>query len=382
MPKENLIFLPDSPYSQWIIDRCERVYPDKNHYINFCADVPKYPYARLSVKGNSLQELHEVANSIKKYKKVILHYHNDILGYLLDFGKVPAEKVSWVLWSGDLYNTPFYDRAVYLPKTKENSEGNIIKAPDGVEWVKQGLKYFLNKPGYFAYKKSFQRIGTIASFFEGDVAHASRVFRKKFTHLPFAILSFEELVKGIPKAKISEPGEKILLGHAGVPENNHFDLFDRLKMLSSQRLLVCPLSYGNPTYIDSVSQLGKSLFAERIEIISSFMPRDEYYLKLSEMGFAVFNTLVQQAFGNILGLLYMGVKVFLNHENTIYQQLKKIGVLVFQMEELNEENLENTLTFAQINYNRDLLKVSFSEEVVNGYYSSLLNPAYEFTKVS
>lgn len=376
MPKENLIFLPDSPYSQWIIDRCERVYPDKNHYINFCADIPKYPHASLSVKGTSLDELHEVAHSIKNYTKVILHYHNDILGYLVDCAKVPAEKVNWVLWSGDLYNSPFYDRPVYLPKTKEESEGNIIKAPEGINWIKQALKYYLNKPGYFAYEKSFQRIGTIASFFEEDVAHASRVFKKKYKHLPFAILSFEELLKGIPETKISGPGEKILLGHAGVPENNHFDLFLRLEKLSSERLLVCPLSYGNTIYIQSVSELGKSLFGERIEIISSFLPRDEYYLKLSEMGFAVFNTLVQQAFGNILGLLYMGVKVFLNQGNSIYQQLKKIGVIVFSMDELNEESLEKTLTFAQINHNRELLKVSFSEEMVDGYYRSLLNPCH------
>lgn len=372
MPKENLIILPDSPYSKWIIDRCEKVNSGKNHYITFCSSIPSYPLPMLDIKGVSLAILREVANSLKEYKSIVLHYHNDVLGFLLEYGKVNPDKVSWVLWSGDLYNSPFFDRPIYLSKTKAFTEGSILKRPKGANWIKELLKFYLRRPGYFTYKNSFQRVGTIASFFEGDVAHASRVFKKQYRHLPFALLSFEELVKGIPAEKISKPGEKILLGHAGVPENNHFDLFPKLENLAVNRLLVCPLSYGNSIYIEAVSNYGKSLFGDRFETIVDFLPRDEYYLKLSEMGFAVFNTLIQQAFGNILGLLYMGVKVFLNPENSIYQQLKGIGVTVFSIDELTEQSLRETLSKAQINSNQELLKINFSEDKVNEYYSRLL----------
>lgn len=375
MHKENLVFLPDSPYCKWIIERCEYVHPGRNRYICLCADEPKYPSPLLEVKGVGQDELVRIAGELKEFDRIILHYHFEILGFVLEIGKINPEKVVWVLWSGDLYNSPFFDKPIYLPKTLEEVKNSIPKAPNGIMLVKEYMKYLLKKPGYYSYKKSFKRIGTIASFFDGDVAEASRVFKKEYKHLPFALLSFEELFKGITKDQIGQPGELILLGHAGVPENNHLDLFSRFENLNVKRKLVCPLSYGSPNYIQSVSQSAVSMFGERIELIFNFMPREEYYLKLSEMGFAVFNTLIQQAFGNILGLLYLGVKVFLDQENSIYQQLKKIGIIVFSMDELTDMNLENQLSLDQIIHNREILKSSFTEEKVIGYYRALLKPS-------
>ncbi|WP_026968971.1 TDP-N-acetylfucosamine:lipid II N-acetylfucosaminyltransferase [Algoriphagus terrigena] len=372
---KNLIFLPDSPYCEWIIERCEHVLPGENRYINVCASEPKYPHPCLEVKGGDYAELCALADQLNSYAQIVIHYHFDLLGFILERAEITPDRVTWVLWSGDLYNTPFFDRQIYLPQTRFYAAGGVILPPTGLRWLKEKIKLYRRKPGYFSYRKSFQRIGTIASIFEMDVAHASRIFGRSYKMLPFALLSFEELLRGIP-GEGKQPGEKILLGHAGVPENNHLEMFERMRELAVDRPLVCPLSYGNSTYSKMVYAKGSSMFGAQLEIIIKFMPRQDYYTKLSEMGFAVFNTLVQQAFGNILGLLYMGVKVFLNRDNSIYTQLKKMGIVVFSMDELTNQNLLNRLSPSEIAHNKTLLKRDFAEENIIRYYRSLLDPSF------
>lgn len=372
MDKENLIFLPDSPYAQWIIERCESNFPNKNRFICICADTPKYPNPSLTCIGVLREELVDLASSLRDYQRIIINYHTDILGFLLEYGKVEPEKVTWVLWSGDLYNSPFFDRPIYRPLTSQLIGYAGINKPKGLSLGKELAKYYLKRPGFISYEKSFQRIGAIASCFEQDVAQASRVFKKSFRMIPMGLLSFEELLRGLPVNDSFRPGQKILLGHAGVPENNHLDLFQKIKSLKTERSLICPLSYGIPVYIEKIDSQGRLLFGDQIEFLTQFLPRDEYYQKLAEVGFAIFDTLVQQAFGNILGLLYLGVKVFLNEENSIYHQLKKMGLMVYSMNELNEEAIKFPLTDDQISHNRKIVEVNFSEERINHCYKLLL----------
>ncbi|MBC6367458.1 TDP-N-acetylfucosamine:lipid II N-acetylfucosaminyltransferase [Algoriphagus sp. AK58] len=366
---QNLILLPDSPYSDWIIERSEKVAVGVNRYVCYSNSFKYNSNPKILRKDYLLSLNKRDANS---YQKVIIHYHNELSGFFLEKNNIPKNKVIWVLWSGDLYNTPFYNRAIYKPLTNQFIGSNNLYKLQGLKILKEILKYFLKMPGYFDYKRSFQRIGTIASFFEKDVENAALIFNKDYKRIIFAILSFEEMIRGLPEKHYIKLGEKILLGHAGVPENNHLDLFQRILSLNSSRTLLCPLSYGESSYIQKVVEKGEELFGYRIEFVRDFMPRDEYYLKLSEVKFAIFDTLIQQAFGNILGLLYLGVKVFLNEENSIYYQLKKMGLLIFSINNLSSE-IEIELTIDQINTNREILIEYFSEEKINDYYKLLLN---------
>jgi hypothetical protein len=368
---ENLVFFPDSPFAIWIIDRCERLFPGLNTYVSFGEKSKNFSSDKVRMVGFGLLELKEFSKELSQYKRIIIHYHHEITGYLIELANVPSRKIIWMLWSGDLYNCPFFKGELYLPLTAQ--QGSITTFPE-LSWkskLKEKSKQFLRRPGYYLYKKSFQRIQQVGSFFPEDVKNASLTFEKSYTHVFHGIVSVKEQVKDSVHLELPELGEGILLGHAGVPELNHLDMIQRFGSLFADRKVICPLSYGNPEYIDSVRDMGFASFGDRFEAIQNYMPRQEYFFKLQEAAFAVFGALVHQGFGNLMSLIYMGFKVFMFSENPVYIQLKNLGLILFPLESLENSSFKNPLTTDEKIHNRTILDSVLSEDRVDEYYRSV-----------
>ncbi|KEO73461.1 TDP-N-acetylfucosamine:lipid II N-acetylfucosaminyltransferase [Anditalea andensis] len=363
--KENLVFLPDSPYSNWIIDRSEALLPNINQYVCL-ASSRKYLEFSFITNSNYVKNLSlKQANS---FKRIIIHYHNESTAYFLEKNKIPFYKVIWVLWSGDLYNTPFYSKPIYQPITNKltyvyNNRFN--------KKIKEIIKGLLKREGTVLHRKSFKRIKFIASPFEKDVLEARNLFSQDFVHIPFAFLSVDELFDRDLLQDLEVNGNKILIGHSGVPEGNHLEAFDIIKKFKINHIILCPLSYGNLDYINEIRTKGNTIFGTRFEPIMDFLPKKEYYNMLSQVGFAIFNNNVQQGFGNVLGLIFLGVKVFLNPSNSIYFQFKQWGIVVYNLEELTEEDLLNPLSSDQITLNKKIIIDKFNENALNEFYKGL-----------
>lgn len=368
---ENLVFFPDSPFADWISDRCERLFPGLNTYVCFGEKGKNFTSKKVRMVGIDLPALKEFSKELSKYKRIIIHYHHEITGYLIELANVPPKKIIWMLWSGDLYNCPFYKGELYLPITAQL--GSITSFPElGLKFrIKEKFKQYFRRPGYYLYKKSFQRIQQVGSFFPEDVKNASLTFGKTYTHIFHGIVSVREQVKDSVNLDLPELGEGILLGHAGVPELNHLDMIQRFGPLFSERKVICPLSYGNPEYFDAVRALGLASFGDRFEPIEKYMPREEYYHKLQEASFAVFGALVHQGFGNLMTLLYMGFKVFMFSENPVYIKLKNLGLILFPLESLENNYFKIPLSVDQKIHNRTILDKVLSEERVDEYYRSV-----------
>jgi dTDP-N-acetylfucosamine:lipid II N-acetylfucosaminyltransferase len=370
-PVENLVFFPDSPFAIWIIDRCERLFPGFNTYVSFGEKSKNFSSDKVRMVGLDLPALKEFSKELNRYKRIIIHYHHEITGYLIELANVPPQKIIWMLWSGDLYNCPFYKGELYLPLTAQHEA--ITSFPE-LEWkskLKEKSKQYLRRPGYYLYKKSFQRIQQVGSFFPEDVKNASLTFGKSYTHFFHGIISVREQVKDSVNLELPELGGAILLGHAGVPELNHLDMIQRFGSHFSARKVICPLSYGNPEYINTVRDFGLASFGDRFEPIQEYMPREEYYHKLQEASFAVFGALVHQGFGNLMTLLFMGFKVFMFNENPVYIQLKNLGLILFPLESLESNSFKNPLSREEKNHNRTILNEVLSEDRVDDYYRSV-----------
>jgi hypothetical protein len=74
------------------------------------------------------------------------------------------------------------------------------------------------------------------------------------------------------------------------------------------------------------------------------------------------NQLRQQAFGNILSSLWLGSKVFLNPQNTIYSYLKSLGIHIYSVEDINSNNPE-------IIQNLEDVKASKNKEILGRFFS-------------
>jgi hypothetical protein len=164
-----------------------------------------------------------------------------------------------------------------------------------------------------------------------------------------------------------------MVGHSGAPENNHLDVFQKINELVPEKefQILSPLSYGNGAYIKIVKEEGLKFFGEKFEVLSDFIPRENYYIKLAEASHAIFNHKIQQAFGNILGLIFMGVKVFLNPENPIYIELRNQKVHIFDYSKLSKEDLSIPLSDAEADFNRLIVKKLFNENKIRSYYRDL-----------
>jgi dTDP-N-acetylfucosamine:lipid II N-acetylfucosaminyltransferase len=164
-----------------------------------------------------------------------------------------------------------------------------------------------------------------------------------------------------------------MVGHSGSPENNHLDVYDQIHRLIPENgvSILSPLSYGNATYITAVKSLGQTYFGDRLETLEDFIPRELYYHKLSEASVAIFNHKIQQAFGNILGLIFMGVKVFLNPENPVYIELRSHNIKVFDYSRLTKEDLLTPLSAEDVDINRAIIGLLFKEETIRNYYRDL-----------
>lgn len=369
--RENLVFFPDSPFADWIIERCECLFPGVNEYYTFGKSPKKITSKLVYSIGFEEEELKKFALKIPGFQRVIIHYHHELTAYLIEKARVPSSKIIWVLWSGDLYNSPFYKKSIYLPKTGKST--SIPKIPElGLaEKLKEKVKQAFGKPSFFTYQSSYSRFQHVASFFPGDVANARETFDKNYTHLPHAILSIKEQIHQWDSDELPQLGSGILLGHAGVPELNHLDILEDYSFYFTGKTVICPLSYGNSEYIREVKELGLKKLGSAFQPMEEYMPREEYFTFLKKCSFAIFGSIIHQGFGNIMTLLYLGFKIFMLEENPIYKQLTFLGLKLFPLEDAKSMNFEESLSTNDILHNRKILDQILGEEQVKSYYKSL-----------
>ncbi|WP_146490019.1 TDP-N-acetylfucosamine:lipid II N-acetylfucosaminyltransferase [Vibrio sp. T20] len=173
----------------------------------------------------------------------------------------------------------------------------------------------------------------------------------------------DDLLRGFKDRKVF--GNNILIGNSASFTNNHLEAFDLLTTLDiKNRDLVCPLSYGDLHYRNSISAIGEKLFTDRFNSLTDFMPIEDYINILASCSVVIMNHTRQQALGNIIIMLYLGAKVFLRKKNPVYDFFKDEGAVIFSIEdlELNPNLLHYEITDKDLAVNRQVLRKHWSRE--------------------
>jgi len=231
-------------------------------------------------------------------------------------------------------------------------------------------------------KKALSKMDFIGVSYDEQKIELNSKFNKEFKYFSFMYYPIEKMVTSLDD---SISGNNILLGNSASATNNHLEilsLFKNTELLN--RKVYCPLSYGNDGYRDKVIFHGSEIIPNNFFPLIDFMPLKEYNDLIKSCGVVIMNHKRQQAFGNIITMVYYGAKIFLDEQNSIYQYLKRIGVYVYSIQD-DLENSKNpsldNLTITEQKSNREIilnevnsktlfekLKVSFSEiEAFNGY---------------
>ena len=378
----NLHIFQDSlgHYTSKACERVTRLTKGEQHlFINIVKSAP-FPEIE-GVKNFTLnwKEIIEFINSISGLQRVYFHSYNSYSQFILEKVKDKQRHVIfiWIFWSGEFYNLPEFIDNLYLGRSKKYLEKNTFLGQ--LRLKANYLKQFMHRPYYIhnRFIASFHQIDFFASLLEEDWHNVSRYSGAKMKYLRFGYLSFSQFINQPDSAYTSDtnkPVFNLLLNHSGDPTLNHFDALERIQKIDFRGKIILSLSYGDKGYIKDLKEYVNSSSIKRYEIWDTFTEPNVYASRLSNIDFAVFNTSVQQGLGNIILLLWFGVKIFLREENSVYIELKKWGMHIFSIQnELTSEYLSSKLTKEQIKHNRCILSKYFSDEVVDSYYQSLIN---------
>ncbi|WP_181566687.1 TDP-N-acetylfucosamine:lipid II N-acetylfucosaminyltransferase [Aequorivita sp. CIP111184] len=216
--------------------------------------------------------------------------------------------------------------------------------------------------------KAARQIKYFGVIHEEEVAllQSKHLLSKDVVHIKMSYYPIEFIFKGIEKNIVTH--ENILVGNSASRTNNHLEAFDILKKMPlKDRKVIAPLNYGDMEYANIIVEEGKNLFGENFQAITTFLPLQEYNKFITKCGIVVMNHYRQQAIGNILAMLWMGAKVYLDEKNTFYHYLKRKQVHVYSIEK--DLKLENTqalkkLEADKVAHNRQILTDEISFETL------------------
>ena len=331
------------------IDFVEEHFDDfaTRHLFFINGDTERYPYkARSNIvqagrgKKNQLLHLAALAKACHEADKIILHgLFNPRVVMLLAAMPWVLPKCYWIMWGGDLY--------VY-----QLGQRNL-------RWK---IREFFRRP-------VIKNMRHLVTGTPGDVDFARQWYGAKGEHIrcfnyPSNIYKHYEI-----KLKAHDT-INIQVGNSADPTNQHLEVFNQLEKFKDQNIKIfVVLSYGSPYYAKQVIEEGKKRFGDKFSAITDMMPFDQYLDFLASIDIAVFNHKRQQAFGNIITLLGLGKKVFINPASTLNDVFGEFGLQVFNSQhidllQLGEVVKKNNIQKVQYHFSKESLVRSLKSYII------------------
>lgn len=291
-------------------------------------------------------------NYIKKILKiadfVIIHnmaFSNREISKLSDD---EAGRCVWCVWGPDLY---------------KNS--NLLGKSSGYNFLRTIYHLFcyqnistanIERENALLADTKISKFKAICAGFEGDIKEIKNRFPSisVYQALYPASFFFDDIngwLKNVNKYDENTNRVKILLGHSAFEFLQHKKWLNRLYKIRDKVELFIPLNYGSEKYADKIEQLAKKKFGENAIVFRERMNPEEYFCKiLSQVDIAIFDFNIQSAYGNAILLLFLGKKIYYPENSVMYKGLKKNGVNVFKIEDINVKNI-NSLKENKLNLN-------------------------------
>lgn len=311
---------------------------------------------------------------INSYNLIIVHSLAPIWSKLL----LKVDKnipIIWIGWGYDYYD--IIGKDLYLSETKNLI--NNVKYLSLSELIKIKLIDFARKIWRIRLsadqKKIIERVDYFSPVLETEYEMVKRKFSgNKFPkYITFNYGNLEDFfAKNLEGERVKS--KNILVGNSASFTNNHLEAFNLLKEINNfDSKIICPLSYGDEKYRRYIENKGIEYFGEKFISLKDFMPLAEYIQTISSCGYVIMNHCRQQAYGNIVTMLYLGAKVFLREENPLYIYLKNKGVYIFSIQELeNNKNFGEILDESKVLTNRYILKLLLSKKVIDDHVRKIL----------
>lgn len=336
----------------------EKALPGQNIYVCFIEDV-----AHLVKAADNLYFYRENDDFQKdrliNVDKVIIHF--------LSYKKIKfintylSQSIScyWNIWGADLYNAILEYRGypVYYEPQFLGCRFLIYrvlcriklfppKQKTVLNFIKERVTHFVSNADY-----------EIAKRYIGNYINGVQV--TGFRYYPI------DVILG-PLAEKRAKGNVLLLGNSASFTNNHSYAYKYLSDLSLKgKNIVVPVSYGgSPKYVNHILKRGRERWGESFVPLQKFLPLDEYNQLMLTAEICIFSSWRQEAFGNIVVALYLGAKVFLSERSSLVKYFSNIGVVVYILEQIKQEDIDSPLPDEIKNSNRKILFDLLNEKTI------------------
>lgn len=302
-------------------------------------------------------EYYSILNYIGKKDKIYIHYLSTEFVWIVLASR--ANEYYWSLWGGDFY--PYCKIELYEKEVLSmiNNKSSIRLRDKIKEYVSLSLR-----------KMAIKKINYMLTWNNYDYELVKNNFKTKaeFNYFVYPNVNNYELLDRININK-EENKRKVVIqvGNSGDPTNNHFEVLNMLSKYSSEDIkVIAPLSYGDKEYIQKVMNRGFEIFGNKFEPITEYVSVDKYYRQLSSIDIAIMNHYRQQGAGNIVSLLYLGKKIYLNEKVTTYKTYIDWGLNIYPIKDIEKLNLNEfkELSEYNISVNRSIIKKKYYNEII------------------
>ncbi len=360
-----LHLMPDEKIINRTIDLFEDVYPNENKYIvllwndnNVVKYVNRINSNIIFINLND-NKFGEIIGKVNEYESIIVHFLSTRSASFIN--KIEHPKIYWIEWGGDLYDT-FLD---YKGFKLYSNERFIFKLIYG------NIPYFILK-----FIKKLKRrnlikflstaVRKVRYFVPDSMYDEYPLFLKyypEFNHLEYKEFFYYPIDEILGRDLMNETcqNNSIIVGNSSSFTGNHIEVLTKLKEINAIENIVLPLSYaGNLKYRDAVINFGEESFGTKFMPITEYQTLENYNKILLNAGVFIYGNLRQEAVGNILIALYIGGKVFLDSKNPLLKFYKNLGLIIFSIDELTIESINNRMLATDIQINKEILLHQYS----------------------
>lgn len=354
---------------QWQFDQ---VCPRENTFFVF-VDNHDLDFKHIKFKDNivkikrKIEEIDLINIRLSEFDLVILHSISYFHSLLVNRAK-NTDKFVWFFWGGEFYNNP--EVSFKFSMIGEKTRKKLLGRNKMISFLSDSKNKLNNlfdskKSTWNSISKAAKKINKIGILHYEDVEMLKNYNYVKIDveHIEFTYYPIEFTFKNNQDIEL---GNNILVGNSATPTNNHFEVFELLSKFSlEERKIITPLSYGNKVYAEKVKRLGDNMFKDNFFPITEFMTLEKYNKVIQQCGVVIINTYRQQAVGNILSMLWMGAKIYLDNKNTFYKYLKRKGFFIYSInDDFKIENFKVlvSLTKEEKTHNKQILKREISTE--------------------
>jgi len=295
------------------------------------------------------------------YSSIFIHFLCDLKFEIIE-NVTDLTKLVWMCWGQDIHKMIIPDS--YMPSTRKLLWKNGLRQEffwKYLLWLRQ-LKFPFTRRG-----KVLNRFNYCCPVIYHDLNQTNKKLNQKIKYLPFHYSTLEQILGKIIDSKCNGPN--ILIGNSSSYASNHLDVFEILKKLDlSKRQIIVPLNYGDMIYGDQIEITGKAFFGKNFIALREFLDSDEYSGIIQSCSVAIFNHIRQQALGNIIICLWLGIRVYLNEKGSLFKYLKTLELPVFSIQ--TDLVFENDLIFEKLDNEQNaevkrILMKEFGKENTN-----------------